>query len=135
MERLEELAEKAMPGPWAYGTDAEKCGAKYPDSNRVYANLHPQDDPVYGILLSVNHNLKLCDTTAAYIAAANPQAILELIADYERLEKEANWLANKLVTASEILANATGMETGDLNEAGWRKVAREAVEKEDNGKS
>ena len=85
---LKEKAEKAMPGPWAYGTDAEKCGAKYPDTNRVYAYLHPQDDHVYGILLSVNHNLKLCDTTAAYIAAANPQAILELIADYERLEKE-----------------------------------------------
>ena len=80
---LKERAEKAMPGPWAYGTDAEKCGAKYPDTNRVYANLHPQDDHVYGILLSVNHNLKICDTTAAYIAAANPTMILELIAELE----------------------------------------------------
>ena len=52
----------------------------------------------------------------------------KLLDEKERLEKEANWLANKLVAATEMLANATGMETDDLNEAGWRKVARETVE-------
>ena len=66
---------------------------------------------------------------AAYIMAADPKLIVDLIAENERLEKEATWLANKLVAATKMLANATGMETDDLNEDGWRKVAREAVEK------
>lgn len=48
---------------------------------------------------------------------------------YGRLEKEADWLANKLVAASEMIANASGMDAGDLNASGWRKVAQEAVKK------
>ena len=168
--RLKELAEKATPAPWEVrndisyivttGNPSEVIGWHWPDKNVFECNV---------------------EANSNYIAAANPQAILELIADYERLEKEneelrannygpeilndpaaltvsyfagrmaegrernaredklldekerlekeANWLANKLVAASEMLANATGMETDDLNEAGWRKVAREAVEK------
>ncbi len=51
---------------------------------------------------------------------------------YHRLVKEADWLADKLAWASEMLANTTDMEYGDLKKKGWRDVAKKAVSEEHN---
>lgn len=64
INRLKELAEKATPGPWWFG-----------GLFSFYA-----DDTALGTVQ------QFCD--GRYITAANPQAILELIAELERLEKE-----------------------------------------------
>lgn len=61
-------------------------------------------------------NRKVC---ADYIAAANPQAVLALIAELERLEKEADWLAEELLDSN---------EAWDTVEE-WRRDARKAVER------
>lgn len=185
LARLKELAEKATPGPWADGQNVEKVLGRRHDKNQGTVYMNYKDCGPYPrveVFYNPDEGNMQTEQDAAYIAAANPQAILDLIgqseylqvleeerSEYyqqfdkladllgvfhetdpgkpetfsvfirefvrmkqhnERIEKEATWLANKLVAASEMLANVTGMETDDLNEDCWRKMACEAVEKE-----
>lgn len=110
--RLKELAQEAPPGPWATCLNAiEIFGRPHPDWGCVYATIEHDGITIEGChLLRVNSNLMtdveerearkeyyntgnqvnpgLMGKVAEYIAAANPTAILELVADYERLQKE-----------------------------------------------
>lgn len=92
LAELKKKAEKATPGSWFYGKDAESIGWQHPDSNRVYANLRNQNNTVYGILVTVNYHVKSCDQTASYIAAANPAVMLSMIEKIEILENDNNLL-------------------------------------------
>jgi len=58
---LERLAEEAKPGPWDYTMGASGCPCIEDEHGRVVASYLSAED-------------------AAYIAAANPSAVLELIA-------------------------------------------------------
>ena len=102
--RLKKLAQKATPAPWEAlianecryitGRDGDDDGRKF-----VASRIHECPDH-------------------AYIAAANPQAILELLTACERLEKEADWLAGALENFVSPLESASS----------WREAARKAVE-------
>lgn len=80
IDELKRLAAKATPGPWVANQDGDGslCETRRPDGEH-YIVIEPAewDD-------------------AEYIAAVNPQVILGLLASYEHLEKEAEWLACKL---------------------------------------
>lgn len=71
LAELKKLAQKATPGPWVANTDGDGslCEAKYPDGERhIIIEPAEWDD-------------------AEYIAAVNPQVILEVIESMEYLEE------------------------------------------------
>ena len=89
LAKLKELAQKATPGPWTecgHGHEQDGCVC-----GMVYAGLVPAvctvetDSPAEGVQRS--REKKRAD--AAFIAAANPQVVMEIIAEVERL-REAN---------------------------------------------
>ena len=69
LDRLEELAKAATPGPWKFSPWHIEEG---PSAVR-------KDD--YGFVCNTD-----CDSTAAYIAACSPDAILSVIARVRGLE-------------------------------------------------
>jgi hypothetical protein len=89
IEELKKLALAATPGPWCAqepaGREADYSGGeKYHWSVRC-----PSKPPAIShqlCRLSSLHSNE--DNDAAYIAEANPQAILALIAETERLQRE-----------------------------------------------
>lgn len=72
IEELKRLAEAATPGPWQSGGDwIEVCDETAFDD---------------GVLISIsNSNSRACWDDLAYIAAANPAAVLELIRQRDEL--------------------------------------------------
>ena len=117
--RLKELTEKATPGPWVYfgyesgnGNISLTVGTEKPgrDICKAYSQLG-------------HHN---CSCNAAFIAAANPQVILELIAENERLEKQVNWLAMNCQRVRKF-PTMNGRPEDDWTAHKWREAAREAV--------
>lgn len=113
---LKKLAQKATPGPWVANTDGDGslCEAKYPDGER-HIIIEPAEWD-----------------NAAYIAAVNPQAILELIAENEQLNKEADWLARQIRIFESMWLDETdcwGNKPGTVSH--WRKEAHKAVEESD----
>lgn len=72
---LKELAEKATPGPWVAGDDE--------DSDYFLVGPCGDDGIVYQSVVKLHS-----ETNADYIAAANPAAILELIAQLEDAQGE-----------------------------------------------
>lgn len=100
LDHLESLAKAATPGPWDYG--ACEVFLKGTDFWPVIATCRNEDD-------------------LAFIAAANPAVVLELIAELRRVsdmvrkEREArNWLATML--------GEYGKEDGSAQE--WLDEAR-----------
>ena len=147
LERLKELAEKATPGEW-------EC--RHSDTLVVSKNGRLITSATH---CSFNRKFALVDCAdandnAAYIAAANPQAILELIAenkrlekdrarleielhdmdsgnreaiqDFRQLEKEADWLAAQLAHL-DMRFQISGEKT---DASYWRREARKAVEEQ-----
>jgi hypothetical protein len=75
-EELKRLAAEATPGPWIAGSDE---GSDY-----TLVGPDAFDE------IATNHVVTLhSESNADYIAAANPQAITELIAALEAAEKDA----------------------------------------------
>lgn len=92
-KRLRELAEAATPGPWEdyYETGIRPCVMAYDENDKGLRTLRsyiadtqfPQDK--------------------AFIAAANPQAIIALIDELEKTERENVRLTRGLVQIQHIL--------------------------------
>ena len=84
VEELKRLAEAATPGPWV----------SHPKG--YYGAVCRADDPYD--LVAVTHGQRRNNVLAneAYIAAANPAAILELIAKLDRAQAEIRALEDKL---------------------------------------
>lgn len=81
LDRLEELANKATPGPWynvVVESDFSVVSTDMQDDNKSIA-IEPIEEK-----------------DSEYIAAANPAMIKEMIAELRRLEEEANWLTETL---------------------------------------
>ncbi|HIE6103835.1 TPA: ead/Ea22-like family protein [Pseudomonas aeruginosa] len=82
--KLKELAERATPGPWTLYVPENYQG--------------PEELPGYGVECAEGHAIVWgalepetgCqfDRDAEFIAAANPAAVLELIAEVERIKAE-----------------------------------------------
>jgi hypothetical protein len=86
IEKLKALALAASPGPWS--TDDPHIVYCEDDNDIIYlANTAELD---------TDYKTAICN--ASYIAAACPAAVLELIAEVERLRADANryrWLRDK----------------------------------------
>ena len=134
-----ETAKKATPGPWE------------PDYRGQYVFGLPPDEIMVAEMRGIGDGLdaKQRAANAAHIAASNPDVviadigeILWLRAALARLEKEADWLAEKLARRDcpsqceryELVAGLPCVcadkpcEGGDTASC-WRKVAHKAVEK------
>lgn len=89
IEELKRLAEAATPGPWAAAISSNMV-------NGVCATFET-----------------ICETgknidDALYIAAANPAAVLELIAEIERVTKQRDELLEALKDAREMVSDWAG---------------------------
>lgn len=93
LNKLKELAQKVTAGPWAYGT----CDI---DSDTWGVGCFEDDDqnPIVGFIS--NSSIFPLETVAtevqgrynaAYIAAANPQVVLTLISEIERLRHKEDF--------------------------------------------
>lgn len=78
LAKLKELAQKATPGEWITGAHRYEP---------AWVVLPPTDATGGFCIAQCRVSVNGCNN-AAYIAAANPQTILELLAKIERLEKE-----------------------------------------------
>lgn len=95
IQRLESLAREATPGPWHEGPYATvTCDAPQDvDHHACRGFNHPEYDGKFLLCESVVH-----PQTRAYIAAANPAAVLALIERVRELEADAGrflYLANE----------------------------------------
>lgn len=86
LNKLKELAQKATPGPW----EQDACGGVYSEAR--------EDIP-----LDIIDDCLQSPDDAAYIAAANPQTMLAMIAKIEELEKDNANLSEYLLGASNNL--------------------------------
>lgn len=91
LDELEKLANAATPGPWATALFTDDQSLMHYEEWGVHYPGHP-DARQHGN--GEWHAIHICrgmtgpnrTNNAIFIAAANPQAILELIADYKRLQ-------------------------------------------------
>lgn len=117
-EKLKALAEAATPGPWRYGKNADDVVADHPAGHA--------DDP-HGIDYYGGHLVaeSIAASNRAFIAAANPAAVLALIAENERLHKLISWQgdANSEVTIS------AGQLMKHMDERDQLKAENEALRK------
>ncbi|HCE7046450.1 TPA: hypothetical protein NIB08_003321 [Pseudomonas aeruginosa] len=90
--KLKELAERATPGPWV--VDAQQSGAIFniESESGDQCVAMSQENPA-PTRLEMNEQRRV---NAAFIAAANPKAILGLIAEVERLKAELSQCASAL---------------------------------------
>lgn len=100
---LKKLAEAAPEGPW--------FGPEYaPGTSHVF-------DVDLGTLLAYESIDSEKDACLRYVAAANPAAVLALIAENESLKGPHDWLAEDLI--KELVDNAQALqENSDLGESG-----------------
>lgn len=85
IEELKRLAEAATPGPWFAAISSNM-------NNSVHVSM--------GIICDTGKNID----DAAFIAAANPAAVLELIAEVERVTKQREELLAALKGARDSIA-------------------------------
>ena len=99
---LKKLAEAAPEGPW--------FGPEYaPGTSHVF-------DVDLGTLLAYESIDSEKDACLRYVAAANPAAVLALIAENESLKGPHDWLAEDLI--KELVDNAQALqENSDLGES------------------
>lgn len=90
LAELKQLAQAATAGPWEYN-DAFVL-VRLPEEKELQGLAKPRQGCN---IVNVNRafGADACKANAAFIVAANPFAVLSLIARIEQLEKEADWLA------------------------------------------
>lgn len=90
--KLKELAERATPGPWSAAWEE--------GDDTAWPNLFPVIQAGNGEVVIGNEgfytDLEQDKANATFCAAANPQAILDLIDEVERLEEELSQCASAL---------------------------------------
>lgn len=112
LKDLKELAEAATPGPWhgGHGASLDAVNTAWRDQNN---NMTP-DNYVKGgwakVVALVGQrawrNISQCGKDAAFIAAANPKTVLELIARVEAAELD--------LKSEKLLLEATDHEISEL---------------------
>jgi hypothetical protein len=109
--KLKELAERATPGPWV--VDAQQSGAIFnieSESGDLCIAMS-QENPA-STRLEMNEQRRV---NAEFIAAANPAAVLELIAEVERLRQfaaEAYQVFGAMDAPANVLDNASDAASG-----------------------
>jgi len=86
LAKLESLAREATPGPWhEFGLSVVSCDVPQDVDHKIYRGFNKPDyDGKFLLCESVVH-----EPTLAYIAAANPAAVLALIERVRKLEVDA----------------------------------------------
>lgn len=95
--RLKQLAEAATPGPWQY----------------LKFDPHSIPEACHGVLCTDDRYIG-CDVgkkDGAYISAANPEAVLGLIARVEKLEAALQFYASEETQYGETAREALKEET------------------------
>ena len=121
LDFLEAAAKAATPGPWGhYG-------------HRPHINVPDEVRAEDGTVIVTVHN----DCDAAYIAAANPAVVLELIAELRKAQAERDWVIRKVGRGyernttcpnRERQKRCAGEPTAEECCACWLNAASEAVE-------
>lgn len=130
IRRLREAAEKATPGPWSVEGDRFLVSAQpHPDGDGGLPIL----DTHAGMYELADHGFPL-SSTLAFIAAANPQTVLRLLAEVERLQTIATKavdLGKKQAAEWDRFWSAID-ERGDMTVdeciAKWSSLRREAAQ-------
>lgn len=86
LKELRELAENAMPGPWCECQAQDGCGLVWSKPLDMPVATTNTDSDVDGIHSSKERKLR----DSKFIAAIDPQTVLELLDEIERLQKEIN---------------------------------------------
>jgi len=74
LDKLEQLAKAATPGPWRWNDDDGSLGTSH-DEGTHYVSVAFGEPTAEG-----NHRIIIDDRGAAYISAASPDVVLKLIA-------------------------------------------------------
>lgn len=118
LKSLKQAAEKATPGPWITG-ESESCTLNnscrsiwcYPHNRGRISDCVFIDD-------------------AAYIAAANPETVLRLIEEYERLQKAYDALRaglDKIVETNSVVEAYDPIKGEVLGDGEWAEEARDTL--------
>ena len=122
IEELKRLAEAATSGPWEYQKDSKD----FPVNGYVTVR-----DCIYSVCVlpyeGIRADYRVTDN-GLFIAAANPAAILELIAEMERLREDADDLTIELESSEKALKDS---RANDYTAMGYLADCRIAVG--DNG--
>lgn len=125
IQKLKALAEAAPTGPWYPPDEGSSIGMVF--------------DCDLGSLLSYESIDSERDACVAYVAAANPATVLELIAEIERLREVMSCVVNEIPRSTHRDGNAPGhchtipgiwdRDNGGKagTECGWCKVWNAAV--------
>lgn len=138
INNLKVLAQSATPGPWkVHKNRTTGINGRY---KSWYVIHNPEmrkpddceDELFIGGYAFEKHKGNI-PNNAAFIATANPKAILELIEAYERLEEEADWLAQQASLMCDCIENCDECRlfldcgcNGQNSKEIWRKTARDA---------
>ena len=144
LDHLEAAAKAATPGPWRtsrkYGehddivrtewsTQSKKARDVLIGGARAFGRDHR------GHIRIIEAIGPQWEANAAYIAAANPAVVLELIAELRKARAERDWLANDIATKDgncpPIPQDCTDIVfcSPDVCKQCWLEAARKAVEK------
>lgn len=121
--KLKELAERATPGPWV--VDAQQSGAIFnieSESGDLCIAMS-QENPA-STRLEMNEQRRV---NAEFIAAANPQAILGLIAEVERLRADTSSMRGSLNAYSKSTKKLVKDGTRAAKERDRLKAENEAL--------
>lgn len=89
IEKLRELAEKATKGPWKTHLVDSRC--VYADAEHIASTVDSDDSSLRE------------ENDAAYIAAANPSAVIELLDELTRLRAQVERMWETEAVALEII--------------------------------
>lgn len=113
IKELRRLAESATQGGWLYGRWGGHCTIKHVGTHLHHGPNHPTDPCIYtpvfsaeyggiahkdgSMIVDINYDqLVISDQDSAYIAYANPSAILSLLDKIDAQEKEIKALNKAL---------------------------------------
>lgn len=128
LEKLEALAKAATPGPWAYephGDTMEYGVGVLMDENDNQVSGY-QESGVMTVVESVAVEVN-GQSNAAFIAAANPQAILTLIQEKREMEEALKRMRIALEGLAECDGRSTTLEHANSVIAGMGKAAIRAL--------
>lgn len=122
LTKLKELAERATPGPWSAVWEE--------GDDTAWPNLFPVIQDENGETVIGNEgfysDLEQDKANAQFCAAANPQAILGLIAEVERLRESLDDCTNYLL--AEVLQKYSGQLPDDMHPVTRRDYDRDMAE-------
>lgn len=119
LDALEAATKAATPGPWRHPGRA------------LVASRMSEDEPL--VCNCISKQFAQAPKDAAFIAAANPAAVLDLIAELRKVRRERDWLASQLEGACYSAEDAEYCSSHDCNDCKytsakvWLEAAKEAT--------